>query len=221
MLCQHGRRGACGTARTDRVLRCRESPCQGSTFCRIKGRPSGYHCRDDRKATFCRIGGHSGYQKQKRHCRDCENATFCRSEGHSGYQNQKKNCRDCLCSLYSCLGGIYTSCWIKGHSGYGKANTECRDCKGVALCGTAGHLGYQKAKIECRECQNFDLCRTAGHSGYHNHKKYCQDCHQSTIKNRQKEKLTMEKNHGRSGSFWTKGGSADTIVLTECVCVIL
>ena len=33
-----------------RKARCRESPCQGSTFCRIEG--------------------HSGYQKQKRHCRD-------------------------------------------------------------------------------------------------------------------------------------------------------
>ena len=122
------------------------------------------YCQD---LSFCRIKGHSGYQKKKIDCRDCGKATFCRIKGHSGYQKQKKHCR------------------------------------------------------ECRGSQDFSLCRTAGHSGYHNHKKYCQDCHQSTIKNRQKEKLTREKNHGRSGSFWTKGGSADTIVLTECVCVIL
>ena len=136
-------------------------------------------------SSFCKIKGHSGYQKKKRHCQDCGSSSFCRIKGHSEYQKTKR---------------------------------ECRDCRRFALCWTKGHSGYEKAKTECRD---FSLCRTAGHSGYHNHKKYCQDCHQSTIKNRQKEKLTMEKNHGRSGSFWTKGGSADTIVLTECVCVIL
>ena len=165
------------------------------------------------------------HERRKARCREppCRNSSFCRTKGHSGYQKQKKHCRDCLCSLYSCLGGIYTSCWIKGHSGYGKANTECRDCKGVALCGTAGHLGYQKAKTECRDCKEFDLCRTAWHSGYHNQKNYCLNCQQSTGQQRRKEKLERRKKNGSWGSFWSKGkgNSADTIDMAECGCAIL
>ena len=186
---------------------------------------------------------------RKARCREspCRGSTFCRIEGHSGYQKQKKHCRDCLCSLYSCLGGIYTSCWIKGHSGYGKANTECRDCKGGDLCRTAGHLGYQKAKTECRDCKGValcrtdghsgyqktktecldckvvDLCRTAGHSGYHNHQMYCLNCQRSTGAKRRTEKLERRKKKGSWGSFWSKGkgNSADTIDMAECVCAIL
>ena len=165
------------------------------------------------------------HEKRKAWCQEspCRDSPICWFEGHSGYQKQKKYCRDCLCSLYSCLGGIYTSCWIKGHSGYGKANTECRDCQGVALGSTKGQTGYGKANTECRDFQEDDLCQTAGHSGYHHHKKFCLNCQQSTGKNRRKEKLERRKKNGSFGSFWSKGkgNSADTIVMAECVCVIL
>ena len=70
-----------------RKARCRESPCQGSTFCRIEG--------------------HSGYQKQKRHCRDCRKTTFCRIEGHSGYQKQKRHCRDTI-EIFIYIKGMHT-----------------------------------------------------------------------------------------------------------------
>ena len=157
MLCQHGRRGACGTARTDRVLRCRESPCQGSTFCRIKGRPSGYHCRDDRKATFCRIGGHSGNKNKRDIAEIAKMLLSVGLEDIRGTKNWRKIVETVFVRFILALEGFILHVGLKDIQVMEKRIQSAETAKG-STCAGLQDIWVTKKRRQNAETANGSLC---------------------------------------------------------------